>query len=662
MVLLTLIILKTTAYVLSEQNVYCWDYRGYWGTWEEFGYIFSKNPLTAVHSLLHSIRNEQHNSLPVALTFWFQYFGLPSRLSYILSLVILYFFPLILLFHYLCKQFTSDWSVVWIAITCILPATFVAFWGPTLRGYPDISGLLGIVGSILLVSREKNLSVRIQWKEACSIGVLLWSPFLLREWYAYSVISLYVSLPFLNYFIYNDKLSFNKIKFIILNFFISGVFTVALAIIIQKNFIWEILHTDYSYIYSAYQRSRYFSFQHVGRIIGLYNAPFVLIGCLWSIIGKKEKWKLLIIFSSFNLIFTFFIFTQTQSPSTQHCLPFALWVLIISTISIGQIIKQVNIKFLQYGILICLVFSSLYIYRSCLFENNQIHILSKWLPEKTFPLKVDHYENYLKLVQDIETLKDSDRNITVLSSRSLLNDDLLVTISNQKLAKKIVYTSQVDLRDGFKVGSLMSTYFVVADPIQFHLSPTDQRVISIPAKQILSNTGIGKHFKKILGPYILDGDIKVFVFQKITPFAQDEIKNLLSEYLESYPHWKNELENPMSLSMLSTDIHKGDIWGTFSLESDNSISAHPGENIPTIVNWVLKGVQAIKFYSDSTQCENPGMTKIDIKDDHNHQDSFILTNGASRTLNVNPYLNEPSTLTISKYKSSACDHINISFK
>ncbi|CAO96994.1 Conserved hypothetical protein [Erwinia tasmaniensis Et1/99] len=567
------IIVQTYAFIAHEQNIYYWDFNGYWRLWEEFCATFPNEPVNSIRTVFHSVRHDDYNSLPVALTSWFYLFHLPSRLSYITSLAVMYLFPTVILFHLLCKRFSDNNSFTWLLLTCILPLTFVEFWAPTMKGYPDISGLIPIIAALLYVSKN-DLGDKVRIKKALVTGLLLWSPFLLRRWYVYTIVSLYLSLPVLNYFIYNNtKHSFGRVIITVKNFFAAGIVSVSLTLIFQGALIRRIIKTDYATMYSAYQSSLAYSIENLYNHIGLYLLPFFIIGLLSIFWRKDRNGKLLVIFSTFNLIFSFLFFTRTQSPGVQHCLPFALWTLIIITFGLKVLLQLTINKVYQCSVFGIVLVSCVFINYASLFSANQYQPFGQFLPNKSLPMHVDNFNNYVELVKTIETLTQGKDKVTILSSSSVLNDDMINTISYRKLTGRIAYASQVDLRDGINVESLLSKYFVVADPVQTHLSPDGQRVITIPANEILSGVGIGSSFRKIGTGFKLSSGVTAYIYERTRPYTDKEIKNFLSLFFEHYPQWKEIYDKEFYHKFISAD---GDVWGDFTISEDAKIVAHPG--------------------------------------------------------------------------------------
>jgi hypothetical protein len=72
-----------------------------------------------------------------------------------------------------------------------------------------------------------------------------------------------------------------------------------------------------------------------------------------------------------------------------------------------------------------------------LFSAKQYTTIDKLLPIKSLPIHVDNFNNYVTLVKNIESLTQGNEKVTILSSSSVLNDDMINTISYRKLTGKI---------------------------------------------------------------------------------------------------------------------------------------------------------------------------------------------------------------------------------
>lgn len=667
-ILILLVILfvigHTVYFVTSEHNIYYWDYDGYWRFWEDMSVRIAHQPYKAFKFILGSINCNDYNVLPVVIPTVFSLLPLSSRLSYILSISTFYYIPVILLFSYIfCNFIIKDQRSIgnW-TIATILPATFVAFWVPTLAGYPDICGLVFILLAVLYQFKF-DIGDKVQIKKMIVLGILLWSPFLLRRWYAYTVVSLYFSLPILNYLLFFDKTRmWLKLRTICIAFFISGITSCIFAFIFQHELVHRIMNTNYSDIYAAYQSGMSQSIASLFNSCGYYILPFFLFGIVVALLTKNNKQKVFIIFCLFNLIFTFFLFTRTQSPGEQHNLPFALWILFIACYAVTWLNSRLSRPIFSTIFIICMICALGYVDQKSLFDRNSYtELQAAFLPSKHLPLRVDNYSNYLQLTKDIEQLAGNSKTITILSSNHVLNDEMINTISGQKLSNHIIFASQVDLRDKFRINPFLSDYIIVVDPPQTHLGEQNQRVITIPVNNLLQKINIGKAYEKIGHSYQLDGNATAWIYKKDRSFTHDEIFDFLNQYYQYYPQWKSIYNQGLYTSFLTAHITKGDVYGGGNIdELTGDIFTHPGDNTPTIIEWVLKDVPKLKIQSTNNECNQQDTIKILILADGLASKEVSIPHGGDVVVDMMPWQNILSKMVIEKNKSSGCDALTIS--
>jgi hypothetical protein len=146
----------------------------------------------------------------------------------------------------------------------------------------------------------------------------------------------------------------------------------------------------------------------------------------------------------------------------------------------------------------------------------------------------------------LDTLELEQRgNIYVLASADILNDDILKTAcqfddNKRNFCNYVFNTHHVDKIYGFPRQPLMdATYLVIASPTQYHLNPEDQRIISIPIREVINNNGIGTSFQRISGEFTLDKGVKVFLYKKIKPISESDMNALLDEFFGYYPQMQH---------------------------------------------------------------------------------------------------------------------------
>lgn len=492
------------------------------------------------------------------------------------------------------------------------------------------------------------------------LGALLWAPFLLRRWYAYTIISLYATLPILNVYYYQQKIEILKIKNILFNFFIAGFTSIVLTIIFQWPLLKNILSTNYAEIYSAYQFSFFVSIETLVSEVSFLFIVLLLVSSFIVIKGNCFKQKIFLIFFWSNLIISFILFTFTQSPGIQHNLPFSLWMLLIFCEGLFCLISQCK----KNSAAFLLSVTSVSFMLLCLFHSlfNIFNTNSNFIfPFKVMPLKVGNFQEYEALSNDLLNLTSKGKKVTIYSSSGILNEEMLETISDSKLKNSINYASQVDLRDNFRIQTLMSDYVIIANPIQTHLRVADQQVIYVPASSILNHLNIGNAYKKLEYEYKLNNDVSAWIYEKQRPFTHIELTDFFDELYNSYPEWKKLYSNGIINTYLSSTINLGDIWGAFNINDDDSIFTHPGENKPTVVKWEINNIKKLKISSINTSCNINDYVIVSLSTlDGKETKTVFIAKGKEEIIDVTNFQNKPSLLEIKKNKSSNCDALKIS--
>src|SRR5690606_1585337 len=96
---------------------------------------------------------------------------------------------------------------------------------------------------------------------------------------------------------------------------------------------------------------------------------------------------------------------------------------------------------------------------------------------------------------------------------------------------------QVDERDGFRVSNLRARLAIITIPTALHLPAANQSVIAVPAEMLRSNTGIGRDYHPILGPYALDGGHSAFVYERSESLREESIRSLENALKRRHQNW-----------------------------------------------------------------------------------------------------------------------------
>lgn len=640
-------------YVAQEDNIYYWDYIGYWRAWQELSAQITAAPWHGLQLLQQSIHSSDYNTAPVFLLYPFSLIPLPSRSAYILSLVITYLLPVCLFVSCIARAFAANKTAIAL-FTFTFALTFTPFWAPVLRGYPDISGLIPIL-LVVIYSMKHDLSGKFHFRDALSIGFLLWLPFLLRRWYAYTIVILYGTLPVFNYYWHkNDNPGKHRLFTISKHIMVAGIISIAFACLFQGGLIHRIASTNYNDIYSAYYSPMSTNLAIFLNRIGYYFLPLPILGIMAIFTAKKRESRIFAAFCLANLCLAFILFSRTQAPDMHHTLPFALWTLFLAIIGIIHLLEIWPIRvFSRYALPFLLALNTIALC-SALFIGQTL-----LFPRKNMPLQLTNIAEMQRLINTLDKLVGQEKTFAFLSSSYAMNYDMLRTFSGRKFGTRQLESLDVDLRDRFNAAILRADYLVVADPVQLHLKESGQRIVSIPVEALLQQQNIGKSFDRLPETFILDKDIKAYIYARNRPYQKAQLQDFFNKLYVHYPEWRQYYDTPLIYAYALADIQPGDVWGAFAAYNDGTIFAHPGENTPTRIHWVLENISHLYFTSINTNCNQADTIRITLSSATIAPQTYELSKGGTLRIDTQAFNGSPSTLEIARNQSSGCDAIII---
>ena len=150
-----------TYFVTQEHYIYYWDWSYYWHKSQDLSTSLMHHPISALSSLISSVRSDDYNPLPVLPLVPFEWLFGTSRLSYILAITNVALLPSAFIMGLLAQRILPQkspkpsFSPLVLATGSLLALN--SLWAPMLRGLPDVIGIL-VIGCILLLHFAKPLS------------------------------------------------------------------------------------------------------------------------------------------------------------------------------------------------------------------------------------------------------------------------------------------------------------------------------------------------------------------------------------------------------------------------------------------------------------------------------------------------------------------------
>ena len=531
-------------FISQEKYVYFWDTAGYWTIYRDLCDLLAKEPSKFFWTVVYSIRGEEYNALPVLPLVPSHFLFGEGRMQYILSITNMFLVPSAVLFYFIFRKITAKYSEIQSPVLPVISLLTVLllpqFWIPVLVGWPDIAGI-AIIGVILLVSLDGPVETQAPWK-LFILGFLLCLLVLTRRWYAYWAVSFFIALGVERLTCNAGEYGFNMRKYLpaARNISLVAIVSASLFVLGATPIARKMLVTRYADIYSAYKTMD--PALQVLKGFGMFVSLSFLSGAVFGVLNRKTRFFALFLIVQFLIIF--FLFSSVQNFDHHHYYLLIPAVVIFISFFISAVYSYLKTRFLRtlflgaYVLLLTLNFSFVLIPGAA----GRLPAAALLFSEtRYYPLvrnDLTEIDRLKKALQNLTRSDDGSRSsIYVLSSSLALNDDILRNAwrDDPNLFGRILRTSHVDKRDGFPNGLLEAKYVIVTDPVGYHLRHEDQRVIGIPARQIVDKKGIGMSYAKLHYEFALDGNVKAYIYEKVRPFREEDILRLIRPFIEYYP-------------------------------------------------------------------------------------------------------------------------------
>ena len=533
----------TSIYVSSEHTFYWWDYAGYNTATVNTANLFRDSPDKAWRGVIESLSKEKNLLISLPLVPFILLFG-ESRLSYILSVSLIYVLPFRLLLGAISAKLIPVYSrrVFW--STVLLSLLIPMSWIPTLRGYLDTGGCVFVALAILVYLQDVKLK---SWWQIPLIGFLLAAAILLRRHFAYSAIAFFGAATlqaFIEFIvlIYRRKtaLSSSKDKEVAVPFpyrclfesavklGLIAVTSLTILMLVAGDFTRSALTVDYRNLYVAWSLpvndilSRYADFYGLGTWL------LVLIGFSAGILTRSLVPAAAIFVSLFgvlSLIEWLLVLRYGYLHYTIHITPIAL--LGISTFFwTTWLTLKGKVRYFMLGA------AGLYLVVNAAVGLIPLKIdLSRLFMANFPPLVRSDYDEVVKLVEFLRKLAPNEEPIYIVGASNNFNANILRQ-ANRKLNPpegwwklNTIGRPQIDSRDTYPLPELLqSQYAVVAVPFQQVLS-TDEQVLRSHEQDVVKvvydaftqNWEIARDFQVLPEQFKLENGVTVSVYRRVRP-------------------------------------------------------------------------------------------------------------------------------------------------
>lgn len=538
---LVITIILVTLYITYERTFYWWDYVTYSDLVDQKIKQFQESPLTALHQTWWSTNKDYSDYATLPLLLPVAIFG-NSRLVYILSVVLIYSFPLALVLGAIATQLVPSqpklvvyWSTVFLAFT--IPV----FWAPSLRGYVDAGAALLIALAMWAYLRDVTLGQRSQ---LYTIGFLLGFAPLFRRHFAYAAIAFLIAMALHMVFHSRPPQVFQaplrRLMTVSRRLFWLVAISLITVIGFGLPFVIRIVRVDFTQLYSSYEVPPTQGFQYYGLSYGWIVCLLAALGFAVSLrlrVLSRPATTFISLFGSILLLLWVFKVKQLGVHYTTH---FTSFIVLGLTCLVWSIRLTLRDRWSRW----VLGMGGVYLLANLLFglapSNGLNHTLlqptrfgmsvipdtigspfSRLLSANYPPLRRSDYDEVLRMVRYLQELTPNHEPIYVGASSATLN---AFTVRRADLALHqqkqlyILLDENIDSRDRYPIDRLLvADYVVVAEPFQYHIRPQDQDIIRVIVDVFVNHWEIARDFQQLPQQFWLENGAKVSIYQRIRP-------------------------------------------------------------------------------------------------------------------------------------------------
>lgn len=508
LVILLLFVIFIYFFFTYEKNIYSWDYAGHWVRSINLRRIFFENPSNIFNEVYKSMNYSDYSYLPALFTLPFSIISVDYKI-FCIGNFIFFILPIYMILQIAYYKYFSNNKY----LPIILFVLFYPLYYPIFEGKPCSCGLVFMSMCYLLIFFQDIND--IDTKDVLLINLFTYISIFERRWYLYTVIVFYLSF-LIKYLLSINKIN-NKYKFLFCKIFLSGILMFLVVIIVNRPFLLNALTSDYSTIYSTYNKGN--------KILGLINyySPIIFACCIIGFYLLFKENKALFIINIFSLVVSTIMFWTVQSFETHHyyisminmIIPFTLFIYNLFSKKLYYIILSF-ILFIQ-SILIFVDAPKLFLFT---------HI-------KRTPIIMKNRDQYYDFCTYMKNLLGEDSVAYICGSSSIFNEDIIRNSQLPDLEMPTFEYAQVDLVDGFPNNIDYIRYILIPEPFQYY-DKESQHVHELLADSI-KNKDEFKKIYKLIDNYELE-DININIYEKQGEYTQEMKQYLFDEIIKYYPN------------------------------------------------------------------------------------------------------------------------------
>lgn len=532
-------------YVACEHTFYWTDFVVYQNRAIELLLQFQDSWNAGVSQVLNSLETDYNLLYTLPLLPILSGLGM-SRSGYILAVTLSYLLPFCLAVSFINTQICQDFDrkklaqktpeaiavspstfrrdfAVFLAIALLVPMT----WIPTLRGFPDTGGMLGVVAAAGLYLRGR----RRLWRFA-AMGVLLALAVLLRRHFAYAGLAVGGAIAVCGLADVllaarrgRQRNAINTGLQRLGELLLMAVAGLLVLVAVAPEFTQRAATGDYRSAYSSFSFPIPDTLHYFGSAYGYLTWGLVVWGAWRGRRGlSRRTWRFWVAWGGLAIAAQVLVLRYDSVHYTLHVTPFVIWGLTVLWRSLSSLPRNLLLGYLLLNFLLGLT------------PLGGVSFPGRRLFAANYPPLVRRdYAELVRLVDALDEFSRNDAPIYLISASDTLNRGLVRNAHWERHRPEtrppnchipcsidIVGIPTADSNSIYPLEPILAAeYVVVASPVQYHLQREEQEVVIVPQQAFTEGWAIADDFETLPRRFTLqdksDNDVTVSVHRRIRP-------------------------------------------------------------------------------------------------------------------------------------------------
>jgi hypothetical protein len=553
----------TAFYVGREDPAYLSDFRHYWKLYWTFGETFFFNPRSWLSQVATSVHTSEYNALFTVALLPFNWAWGRARIGYIEGLVLLYMLPAMLVAWFVIRRWCrATEAKLSTEVENAVLATVVlttSFWIPTLRGYPDVWGLVPL-GLAIWWLRSAELARRQHWTTLAGLALCIYAPFLIRKWYVFSIIAVLLAHGIVSgWQLHRSRATVHSWRRWILNHAIIGALVLACVFTLQGQMAVKALTYTYADAYVAFQRS---SLEHVQDLVARHGLllPLLCLSGWWLSVRRQSPAATTFAYLWLALVFTVALFTRVQGLDTHHHLPVGLFLCLMAALSIALWAEALDgQRTTRAAFLVVACALMLFNFVNVFVPAVQVSTISLLQERRFGPLRLENPGAYRQVADFIEQRVAQNQRVSIVGSNAVFSQTMIENFLSDSGIRKIAPIAEVDEYEGFNLRPLYSDYLVVPSRPQI-VRAEHQRIVSVLSDMVVQGRTIGAAYTEV-ERIAVTPDLEFLVFRKSRGFTAEELRAFLDNFSQLHrPPGLSYTPMELALAGVQTRVQSAGAW------------------------------------------------------------------------------------------------------